>query len=51
VAEGLVVDPAHPDAMTMMIAATRDRFDAEPVVAMSWLTFPSWQHEGCSSLV
>src|SRR5437867_4402103 len=37
VAEGLVVDPAHPDTMTMTIATTRDLFDAEPVVAISWL--------------
>jgi hypothetical protein len=27
VAGGLAVDPVHPDAMTMMITATRERFD------------------------
>jgi hypothetical protein len=27
VADGLAVDPVHPDAMTMMVTATRERFD------------------------
>jgi hypothetical protein len=51
VAEGLAVDPVHPDKTTMMIATTRDRFVAEPVVAIVAHPLYSWQHEGCSCLV
>jgi hypothetical protein len=36
--EGLAVDPAQPETMTMSPAVTRDRFDTMPVVAMSWLS-------------
>jgi hypothetical protein len=28
------VDPVHPDAMTMMMTAIRERFDTQPVVAI-----------------
>ena len=30
----LVLDPVHPDKTTMMIATTKDRLNAEPVVAI-----------------
>ena len=30
----LVVDPVHPDKTTMMIATTKDRFVAEPMVVI-----------------
>jgi len=31
----LVVDAVHPDKATMTIAMTRDRFNVEPVIAIS----------------
>src|SRR3954468_3690095 len=34
--EWLVVDPVHPDMMTIVVATTRKRFHAEPVVVMPW---------------